>query len=129
MPASTPRPNVDVDTAHDTVCVLLRELVEEVRGLRHDIATAGRRSSTLSRADHQKLSVVLPAIAGALGSDEFTVAELLEHRAVRLVIGTLDVQAVGRLLYRGMGLAIDGYVVQRRGAELNRGKWRVVQTV
>jgi hypothetical protein len=114
-----PRSDPTIDLLQQILDVLLR--IE---------AAQTRRSSTLSRADHARLVRLLPAIVGARGSDEFTVAELLEeHRSVRLVLDGLDVQAIGRLLYRATNIPVDGYVVLCRGEELNRRRWSVERTV
>jgi hypothetical protein len=65
------------------VAELLRDLVEEVRGLRADLSTRGQvltsprvAESSLSRADLALLPRLLPAIAGALGSEPFASRDL-----------------------------------------------------
>ena len=91
----------------------------------------------LRRADRARLARLLPAIAGALGSEPFTVAELFEHAAVRLVLdGSSENRSepgrraqVGRLLERAIGLPVDGYVVARVGTELHRRLWTVTAAV
>jgi hypothetical protein len=110
---------------------LLVELVAEVRGLREDLKTSDRPvigSSSLSRADRARLARLLPAIGGALGSEEFTSRDLGCHSSsgLRLVLRGLSVKQIGRLLARADGLAIDGWLVERRGIEINVALWRVV---
>jgi len=46
--------------------------------------------------------------------------------AVKLVTRGLNVRQVGRLFRRGEGQAIDGYAIQRDGAELNAILWRIL---
>ena len=110
------------------LAALLEVLIAEVRGLRADLARDRRPSRELSRADRDRLSRVLPAIAGALGSEEFVVNELFERAAVQLVLGTLTSVQVGRLLQRAVGVPIAGYVVERGAFEVGRRLWRVMAT-
>jgi hypothetical protein len=113
----------------DPVVDLLRELVEQVKGLRADLSRDRRPSLTLTRADRALLARLLPAIGGALGSDLFTARELLKHdsAALRLVTVGLNAKQLGRLLKRGEGHVIDGYLIQREGLELHAVLWRVVR--
>jgi len=85
--------------------------------------------SPLRRADRDLLSRVLPAIAGLVGSDSFTSRDLAASSALRLVLGDRSVKTIGRLLSRGADLAIDGFMVQRAGAELRVTLWRLVAVV
>jgi hypothetical protein len=57
------------------------------------------------------------------------VRELFESdtAALRLVLRAVNAKQVGRLLRRGEGQAIDGYLIQRDGTELHAVLWRVVQ--
>ena len=52
---------------------------------------------------------------------------LSQAPALRLVLRGLNTRQVGRLLRRGEGQVIDGYVVQQGGFELNTNLWRVMQ--
>ena len=117
------RTGVDRD---DALLALLQQILDKLDAIH--AALSAPKTAALSRRDRQQLETLLPAIAGARGSDPFTVADLLEHRAVRLVLGALDARAVGRLLHRATGTSVDGYVVERVGAELNRVVWRIVAT-
>jgi hypothetical protein len=87
-------------------------------------------SSTLSRTDHARLSRLLPAIAGAFGSERFTARDCLDQDAppaIRIVMRGLNARRLGRLLQRGEGQVIAGYVVERTGLELGVVLWRVLQ--
>jgi hypothetical protein len=112
---------------------LLRELVEQIKGLRADLARSGSQRGThsLSREDRVLLARLLPAIAGARGSEEFTSRDLAADSspALRLVLRRLSVKQIGRLLARAEGMAIDGWLVQRCGVEINVALWRVVAAV
>jgi hypothetical protein len=72
---------------------------------------------------------VLPAVAGAKGSDEFTTSELFELRAVRPLLDGLTPAHVGRLFERAAGIPVEGYAVAHSGTELQRHLWRVHATV
>jgi hypothetical protein len=101
------------------------ELLAEVRQLRGDLARLQGRS-TLSRADRRILSKLLPALAGALGSELFLSCELLEHAAVGLVCKGMSARQLGRLLRRSTGVPVDGYLVERVDEEAGAVVWRVV---
>jgi hypothetical protein len=88
---------------------------------------AGDHRSVLTRADLGLLGRLLPAIAGALGSEPFLARDLFESAAVRLVVSGLNTRQVGRLLRRAEGHAIDGYLIERVTVELGAILWRVVQ--
>jgi hypothetical protein len=108
---------------------LLRELVTEVKGLRADLTRDGRRSH-LTRADRDRLAQILPAIAGALGSEPFASRDLSDASpGLRVVLRGLSVKQIGRLLSRAEGVPIDGWLVERCGIEINVALWRVVATV
>ena len=123
--ASVPRPSSLLPLATDD---LLRELIAEVRGLRADVQ--GRLTTpALSRTDRETLSRLLPAIVGALGSDSFLCRDLLdgdEYPGLRVVTAGLNSKKLGRLFQRAEGIAVDTYVVERDGSELNAVRWRVL---
>jgi hypothetical protein len=106
---------------------LLRELVEGQRRI-VQLLERDRRPSPLSRGDRTILARLLPAIGGALGSEEFTSRDLACHSAsgLRLVLRRLSAKSIGRLLARADGVPIDGWLVERCGVEINVALWRVV---
>lgn len=113
---------------HQQLAALLEVLIAEVRGLRADLVRDHCPPRGLSRADRERLSRVLPAIAGAVGGEPFTVAEALEQPAVRVVAAGLAPAALGRLLQRARGLPLYGYVVESDATELHRRVWRLEAT-
>ena len=104
-------------------------LAAEVQRLSGVIERLQRPAAALSRADRGLLADLLPAIAGALGSQLFTTRELFEggQPALAVVTASLNTRQVGRLLKRAEGQPIAGYMVQRDGEELHMVLWRVVQ--
>jgi hypothetical protein len=87
-----------------------------------------RRPSSLSRRDRELLVAMLPAVAGALGSDPFASRDLAADSSpgLRLVLRDLSVKQIGRLLARAEGIPIEGWLVERCGVEINVALWRVV---
>jgi hypothetical protein len=105
---------------------VVRELVEEVRALRLDRVHVHEE---LSRADRALLSRLLPAVAGAHGSDPVTARELVDAdaaAAVRVVTRGRNARQLGRLFQRAEGQVVDGFVVARAGVELGVVLWRVL---
>lgn len=107
---------------------LLVEVLAELRAIRTALETP-RPVSTLTRSDRARLAAILPAVGGVLGSELFTVRDLFESAAaaIRLVLHGMNRKQIGRLLARGEGQAVDGYLVQRDGSELGVILWRIVQ--
>lgn len=108
---------------------LLAAVLAELRGLRADLAAAREpRPSTVNRGDRVLLARMLPAIAGAYGSEVFSARDLTEDTrpAVRLVMDGLTAKQVGKLFSRADGIAIDGLMVQRAGVEFHVTSWRIV---
>jgi hypothetical protein len=77
---------------------LITALAVRVQGLEHRLSPA-----PLRREDRAALEHILPAIAGAVGSECFLAAEVIasEHAALRLVLDGLSGRQLGRLLRRG----------------------------
>jgi hypothetical protein len=114
----------------DQTETLLRELITEVRGLRLALERQRRPVATLSRDDRAVLSRLVPAIAGALGSEPFTSRDLPDASpGLRLVLRGLSPKQIGRLLSRAAGVPIDGWLVERCGTEINVTLWRVLASV
>jgi hypothetical protein len=108
------------DLLTDEGLELLREIRDEVRGLRADLAP--RRSPT--RADHGKH---LRAISAVVGARVFSVAELIEHgmivegeavrAAIVALVGELNGRKLGKLLRDIEGREIAGLRVERVGED------------
>src|SRR5262245_14785017 len=84
---------------------IVRETIREaLRANRAALALAleRRRPSHLTRIDRGRLGAILPAIAGAIGSELFTALEATEHEspALRIVLEGLNARSLGRLLRR-----------------------------
>ena len=109
----------------DVVSVTLGELLAEVREIRR-LLEDRPRPAPLSRADQLRLARILPAIAGAFGSDLFTSRDLPAEAGVRVVLRGLSIKQVGKLFSRGAGIPINGLVIERVGIEINVTLWRVV---
>jgi hypothetical protein len=113
-------------TAHELKAVpvtlddVMRELVA-IRALLED-----RRRPPLSRDDRDQLAQILPAAAGAWGSEPFASRELAADAGVRVVLRGLSIKRVGKLLSRGTGTPINGLMLERAGHEINVNLWRVV---
>jgi len=108
---------------------LLRELVVGQQRILHLLERHHQSPpSPLTRGDRALLAQLLPAIAGALGSEEFCSRDLTCHSApaLRLVLRQRSAKSIGKLLARAEGIPIADFVVQRRGTELRVGLWRVV---
>jgi hypothetical protein len=107
---------------------LLAALLAEVRGLRSDLRRE-RPAPSLTREDRDRLARILPAVAGAVGSELFNSAELCEHdaAAVRLVCAGVSAKQLGRLLRRAVDTPISGYVVRRQGTEAGAVLWQILQ--
>lgn len=116
----------------DLVARRLNELLDGQRQILERLEHQQRTTPPpLCRADLARLTRLLPAIAGALGSEDFTSRDLVEHAApgLQLVLRGLSAKQVGRLLARAAGVEVGGWVVERRGLEINVGLWRVVAAV
>ena len=113
-------------TAHEPVAAavtlddLMRQLVA-IRALLED----ERRPTPLNRADHELLTRLLPAIAGAFGSEPFASRDLFTAAGVRVVVRDSSVKRIGQLLGRGVGTPINGLVIERAGHELSVCLWRL----
>jgi hypothetical protein len=109
----------------------LSAFVAELAALRARIDAVEHRlsPSTLRREDRAALERILPAIAGALGSDLFLAIEAVtsDNPALVLVLGAMDARRLGKLLRRGADLPIDGYIVHAQGMEAGAVLWEVLR--
>jgi hypothetical protein len=119
-----PVAHVPIETT-DTIA-LLRELVEQVKGLRADLRER-RPAASLSRDDRAYLARLLPVLGGVYGSEGFTSRDCVEDDApaVRLVLEGRSAKAIGKLLARAEGIAIAGLLVRRTGVDGQVTVWRV----
>ena len=116
---------------------LLRELVglqRQTLALQAQIlAVLERRNGSdtpLTRADRDVLTRLLPAIAGALGSEPFASRDLRGAApGLRVVLRGMSPKQIGRLLSRAEGTPIEGWLVERCGTEINVTLWRVLASV
>ena len=83
--------------------------------------------SPLRREDHAALQRILPAIAGALGSECFLSSEIVasDNPALVLVLADMNARRLGRLLRRGDGVEVEGYMVRASGTEAGAVLWCV----
>jgi hypothetical protein len=124
-------------SAHDVTphAALAVSLLTEILDVQRRILAALEQRRTpypLTRADRMRLAPMLPAIAGALGSEPFTSRDLVADDAapaLRVVCGTLSIKQIGRLLARAEATPIDGWLVERCGVEINVTLWRIVRAV
>jgi hypothetical protein len=107
------------------------ELAKALRPRDARIAALEQRRP-LSRRDREELARILPAVAGAYGSDWRLTREFVSvdaPAAVRVACGGLSAKRIGCLFRRAEGAIIDGYVVRRAGAEGHRVLWQVLAAV
>jgi hypothetical protein len=108
-------------------------LQENITALEHRVAqleaTRVSPAAVVRPRDHALLVRLLPAIAGAMGSEPFTSRDLVTEAApgVRVVLGTRSVRTIGKLFSRAANIPVDGYLVERAGLELNVVVWRLVE--
>jgi hypothetical protein len=103
-------------------------VLDELRAIRAALERP-REVSPMTRADRTKLAALLPALAGALGSEPFASRDLVADDAapaLRVVLKGLTVKQIGRLLARAEGMPINRLMVERYGVEINVMLWRVV---
>jgi hypothetical protein len=113
----------------DPVLEVLLEVLDVLKDMRQQLSQQ-QRPSHLTRKDRAALEAILPAVAGAIGSELFTSAELFEHEApgVRLVVGKLNAKKLGWLLKRAVGTSVGGFTVKQDGTECGSVLWRVLAT-
>jgi hypothetical protein len=119
------------DRASSELADALSAVVAELAALRALIDAVEHRlsPSTQRREDRAALERILPAIAGALGSDLFLAIEAVtsDNPALVLVLGAMDARRLGKLLRRGADLPIDGYIVHAQGMEAGAVLWEVLR--
>lgn len=86
----------------------------------------------LSRADRARLIRILPAAAGARGSELFLARDLAQSddAGLSLVCRGLSAKTLGRLLLRAsIAGRVSGYVVTAEGEESGATLWRIRREV
>jgi len=85
----------------------------------------------LSRADVATLVRLLPVLGATYGDEGFTSRDCVEDAAdeahgLRLVLGQMSAKAIGKLLARANGIAIDSLMVRCQRKEFQVSVWQVV---
>ena len=108
---------------------LLRDIRDELRALRADLAGRQRR---LAPADRDALERLLPIIASTVAGRVFGVAELAAHArlpsatALREALASIGgSRKVGRLLARAAGADVNGLRVVRVGEDSAGALWSI----
>ena len=122
-------PSLTLETDPQVV-TLLETLIAEVRGLRADLARDRRPRRALSRADVDRLSRLLPAIAGAVG-------QRAVHRRGSFSSSPRCAswrpawprRRSGNCCSARVASRSHGYVVESDATELHRRVWRLEATV
>ena len=114
----------------------VRELAAEVRGLRGDLA--GRKAPNteptpaLRKEQADTLAATVPVLAATFGASRFASWQPLdiakqqtaEAANLRLVLGPMTAQQLGKLLQLGLGHSFDGLRVVRAGKDGSARFWR-----
>jgi hypothetical protein len=108
----------------DELRALLTSVIARVTIIEHRLSP-----SPLRREDQELLLRILPALAGSVGSACFLASEAVasDHPGVRLVLGSLTGRRLVRLLRRGEGVPVGGYVVHAQGMESGSILWAVLR--
>ena len=110
---------------HDaTLADLLAEL-QAIRRLLEDRP----RPAALSRADRARLARLLPVIGASFGSEPFASRDVFDDAGARVVLRGCSSKAIGKLLGQGVGVPINGSLIERAGVEIGIALWRVVRVV
>lgn len=106
---------IDNDAGALRLCALLVTLIEEVRGLRADLAErkSAKKPHTLPDADRVVLVELLPAVREMFGEGEFGVGLLIRRSSerssvaqrVKRAIAGMNALRLGRLLVRAANVA------------------------
>ena len=112
--------------ALDAVRLEIAELRARMDAVEHRLSR-----STLGREDRAALERILPAIAGALGSEYLLASEAIAsaNPALVLVLAGMNARRLGKLLRRGDGVPVAGYVVHARGTETGAVLWEVLRVL
>jgi hypothetical protein len=120
----------------ETLVAQNETIVGQLAALPRAIVAASQRGSALSRKDRVALSLLLPAIADAVGDANFAARDLMNRatanadlrKALAQVLGPLcgdSARPLGGLLKRGAGVAEGGLRVVRLGEVREGAIWKV----
>jgi len=107
--------------------VSLADILAELQLIRQAIEGQQRQPSTLSRGDRATLARLLPVLGATYGEDGFTSRDCAEDEVpgLRLVVRQMSAKAIGKLLARADGVAINALTVQRQRTEFQVIVWHV----
>jgi hypothetical protein len=105
-----------------------RAVLAELRAIRAVLEQRQRPVVPLSRADRALLGRMLPALAGAFGSETFSARDLAEDErpAVRIVVQERTVKQLAQLFAKADGLPIEGLKLECHGLEERVTVWRII---
>jgi hypothetical protein len=122
-------PVVDQNLIFSARLDLLRDAVHDI-GIRLERIENRRATRTLALDDARTLAPLLPAIAGRLGSDVFSSADVIQDSVLRrLLPGDINPKRLGRLLSRAEGKPIAGLTVERVSRENGAWLFRVLKAI
>ena len=107
--------------------VSLADILAELQLIRQANEGQQRQPSTLSRGDRATLARLLPVLGATYGEDGFTSRDCAEDEVpgLRLVVRQMSAKAIGKLLARADGVAINALTVQRQRTEFQVIVWHV----
>jgi hypothetical protein len=103
-----------------TLFAIVEDLQRRMAAVEADAAT--RRTPTLDL-----LRRLLPALAGAFGSDAWCARDAISHPALKPVLRGWNVRKLGIFLAdKANGVVVDGLMLERIGTEGHVVLWRVI---
>ena len=83
----------------------------------------------LSRPDRERLTMLLPAIAGRFGSAPFLASDVTSSTDAGLQVGCrgISTKSLGRLFSRADAWPVDGYLIESVADEAGAWLWRVLR--
>lgn len=103
------------------------EMLAELRANRQLLERQRPESSTLGRADRDRLPRLLPVLGATFGSEMWTAREALAHESVdlRLLTSGLSARALGGLCKPAANISIAGLCVTAEAEEAGATLWSV----
>lgn len=114
---------------------LLQRILDKLDALPRAIAIASHKGTSLTRDDRERLAILLPAIAEAVGNAVFATRDLMDEAsadsklqgAINRVFPNCSPQKLGKLLARSDGFAEDNLRVESAGKAREGVLWRITQ--